>query len=207
MINGLLARKVGMTQIFEEDGTVIPVTVLEAGPVTVIQKRTAEKDGVNRAQVGFEPIPERKLNKPMKGHFKGQPAMRFLKEFQVEDIDQVEVGQVFDVSLFNAGEKVKITGKSKGRGFTGVVKRHGFGGYPASHGHRRGKRSTGAIGQCAFPARVFKGKKMAGQYGNTTVTEIGLQVVRVMPEHNAILIKGAIPGPNGGLITIAKSTR
>ncbi len=207
MINGLLARKVGMTQIFEEDGTVIPVTVLEAGPVTVIQKRTEEKDGINRAQVGFEPIPERKLNKPMKGHFKGQPAMRFLKEFQVEDINQVEVGQVFDVSLFNAGEKVKITGKSKGRGFAGVVKRHGFGGYPASHGHRRGKRSTGSIGQCAFPARVFKGKKMAGQYGNTTVTEIGLQVVRVMPEHNAILIKGAIPGPNGGLITIAKSTR
>ncbi|MGA1598874.1 MAG: 50S ribosomal protein L3 [bacterium] len=207
MIKGLLARKVGMTQIFEEDGTAVPVTVLEAGPVTVVQKRTLEKDGVNHAQVGFEPIPERKLNKPLKGHFKGLPAMRFLRDFDVEDIDQIEVGQTFDVSLFNEGEKVKVTGKSKGRGFTGVVKRHGFGGYPASHGHRRGKRSTGSIGQCAFPGRVFKNKKMAGRYGNVTVTEIGLQIVRIMPEHNAILIKGAVPGPNGGLITLRKSDR
>ncbi len=134
MLNGLLARKMGMTQIFEDDGTLLPVTVLQAGPMTVIQKKTIDKDGCDHVQVGFEEIPERKLNKPKKGHFKEKSPTRFLREFEVENIDQVEVGQVFDVDLFTEGESVAVSGNSKGKGFTGVMKRHGFHGQPATHG-------------------------------------------------------------------------
>ena len=137
MLNGLLARKIGMTQVFEEDGTALPVTVLKSGPITVVQKKTLEKDGCNHVQVGFEEIPERKVNKPIKGHFKAQAPTRILREFEVENIDEVEVGQVFDVSLFSEGESITVSGNSKGKGFTGVMKRHGFHGQPASHGHRR----------------------------------------------------------------------
>ncbi len=204
MINGMLARKVGMTQIFEDDGTVVPVTVLQAGPVTVIQKKTVEKDGVDQVQVGFEPIPDRKVNKPMKGHFKDQQATRILRDFKVEDIAAVEVGQTFDATIFSSGDKISVSGTSKGRGFSGVIKRHGFAGFPASHGHRENKRSTGSIGQRTFPGRVFKGKKMAGQYGNETVTQMCLTVARVLEDENAVLVRGAVPGPNGGLVTILK---
>lgn len=204
MINGMLARKVGMTQIFEDDGTVIPVTVLQAGPVTVIQKKTVEKNGVDQVQVGFEPIPERKVNKPMKGHFKDQQPMRILRDFKVEDISAVEVGQTFDASIFSEGEQISVSGTSKGRGFSGVIKRHGFSGFPASHGHRENKRSTGSIGQRTTPGRVFKGKKMAGQYGNETVTQMCLTIARVLADENAVLVRGAVPGPNGGLVTIIK---
>ena len=204
MINGMLARKVGMTQIFEDDGTVIPVTVLQAGPVTVIQKKTVEKNGVDQVQVGFEPIPERKVNKPMKGHFKDQQPMRILRDFKVKDISAVEVGQTFDASIFSEGEQIFVSGTSKGRGFSGVIKRHGFSGFPASHGHRENKRSTGSIGQRTTPGRVFKGKKMAGQYGNETVTQMCLTIARVLADENAVLVHGAVPGPNGGLVTIIK---
>ena len=204
MINGMLARKVGMTQIFEDDGTVVPVTVLQAGPVTVIQKKTVEKDGVDQVQVGFEPIPERKVNLPMRGHFKDQQPTRTLRDFKVEDISAVEVGQTFDATIFSAGEKISVSGTSKGRGFSGVIKRHGFSGFPASHGHRENKRSTGSIGQGTDPGRVFKGKKMAGQYGNTTVTQMCLTIARVLADENAVLVRGAVPGPNGRLVTILK---
>ena len=206
MLNGLLARKIGMTQIFLEDGTALPVTVLQSGAMTVIQKKNLEKDGCNHAQVGFEAIAERKVNKPIKGHFKGQAPTRFLREFEVEDLDKVTVGQVFDVNLFAEGESIAVSGNSKGKGFTGVMKRHNFGGQPASHGHR-GHRGTGSIGQCATPSRVFKGKKMHGRHGNSKVTQLGLKIVKIMKEEAIILVKGAVPGPNGGLVTILKSNR
>lgn len=206
MLNGLLGRKIGMTQIFEEDGTIIPVTVIQAGPVTVIQKKTEAQDGYDGVQVGFEEIPSRKVNKPIMGHFKNQQPKRFLKEFRTEEIEQIEVGQIFDLSMFEEGEKVAITGISKGRGFSGTIKRHNFGGQPASHGHR-GHRRTGSIGQCATPSRVFKGKKMAGQYGNKNVTVLGLQVQKIIPAQNLILIKGAVPGKNGGVVTLRKTAR
>jgi large subunit ribosomal protein L3 len=206
MLNGLLARKMGMTQIFQDDGTVQPVTVLQAGPMTVVQKKTKDKDGCDHVQVGFEEIPERKLNKPAKGHFKDNSPTRFLREFEVEDIDQVEVGQVFGVDLFTEGESVAVSGNSKGKGFTGVMKRHGFHGQPASHGHR-GHRGTGSIGQCATPSRVFKGKKMHGRHGNSKVTQLGLKIVIILTEEKIVLVKGSVPGPNGGLVKILKSNR
>ena len=206
MLNGLLARKMGMTQIFQDDGTVLPVTVLQAGPMTVVQKKTKDKDGCDHVQVGFEEIPARKLNKPAKGHFKDNSPTRFLREFEVEDIDQVEVGQVFGVDLFTEGESVAVSGNSKGKGFTGVMKRHGFHGQPASHGHR-GHRGTGSIGQCATPSRVFIGKKMHGRHGNSKVTQLGLKIVKIIAEEKIVLVRGSVPGPNGGLVKILKSNR
>ena len=205
MLDGMLARKVGMTQIFAEDGTVLPVTVLKVGPMTVIQKKTKAKDSYDSLQFGFESIEERKLNKPKKGHFKNQAPTRFLREFHTEKADQqVEVGQTFDLSIFKEGEKVDVTGRSKGRGFTGVVKRHHFGGQPATHGHR-GHRIPGSIGQRTFPGRVFKGKRLMGHHGDKNVTAIGLKVAKLIPTSNVMLVKGAIPGPNGGLVAIYKS--
>jgi large subunit ribosomal protein L3 len=206
MINGMLARKIGMSQIFQEDGTVIPVTVLQAGPMTVIQKKTKDRDGYESLQMGFEDFPERKINMPTKGHLKGQNPVRILREFRSQNHDSIEVGQQFDQSIFDEGEMVAVTGTSKGRGFAGVMKRHGFGGQPASHGHR-GKRIPGSIGQCAFPSRVFKGKRMAGQHGNARVTTQGLTIVKIIENERLVLIKGAVPGPNGGLVTINKAQK
>lgn len=210
MLNGLLGKKVGMTQIFTEEGERIPVTVIEAGPVTVTQKKTEAKEGYNAVQVGFDELNEakaRKVSKALKGHFGDVGPTRHLGEFAVEDMAAVEVGQKFDVSIFEAGQKVDVTGTSKGRGFQGVVKRHNFGGGPASHGHRRYKRGTGSIGQSAWPSRVFKNKKMPGQFGNETVTVQNLVIVEVKPEMNVILVKGAIPGPNGRLVTVQHAVK
>ena len=206
MLNGLLARKIGMTQIFEEDGTALPVTMLQSGPMTVVQKKTLEKEGCNHVQVGFEAIAERKVNKPIKGHFKTQTPTRFLRDFEVENIDEVEIGQVFDVNLFAEGESISVTGNSKGKGFTGVMKRHGFGGQPASHGHR-GHRGTGSIGQCATPSRVFKGKKMHGRHGNSKVTQLGLNIVKIIEDESIVLVKGAVPGPKNGLIFMSSAKK
>lgn len=203
MLHGILGRKIGMTQIFEENGTVIPVTVIQAGPVTVIQKKTEDIDGYNSVQIGFEEIAKRKTNKPELGHFKNQAPKRFLKEFSLDDISQVEVGHTFDTSIFQEGENVSVTGISKGKGFSGTIKRHNFSGQPASHGHR-GHRRTGSIGQCATPARVFKGKKMPGRYGNEKSTTLGLKVAKIISEENLILIKGAVPGKNGGIVSLKK---
>ncbi|MDA0288656.1 MAG: 50S ribosomal protein L3 [Proteobacteria bacterium] len=204
MISGMLARKIGMSQVFQDDGTMVPVTVLQVGPMTVTQKKSKDRDGYDGVQLGFEEIAERKLNRPTKGHLKGQTSVRILREFRAEDHDAVTVGQKFDHNIFSEGELVSVVGTSKGRGFAGVMKRHGFGGQPASHGHR-GKRLPGSIGQCAFPARVFKGRKMGGQYGNTQVTTQGLAIVKIIDNERLVLIKGAVPGPNGGLVTIRKS--
>ena len=203
MLNGILGRKIGMTQVFEKDGTTVPVTVVRVGPATVIQKKTKEHEGYDSAQVGYEEIEVRKVNLAQMGHFKDQTPKRFLKEFRVADISQVEVGQVFDQSIFQEGEKIMVTGVSKGKGFAGTIKRHNFHGQPASHGHR-GHRRTGSIGQCATPARVFKGKKMPGQYGNKNVTVSGLKVTRIIPDQNLLLLQGAVPGKNGGVVTLRK---
>mgnify|MGYP003969277599 FL=1 len=209
MLNGLLGKKLGMTQHFTEEGECIPVTVIQTGPVTVIQKKTIEKDGYEAVQVGFEPVKENKVKnfaKPLKKHFKDQTLTRYLKEFSTDKIAEIEVGQVFDVSLFEKGERIDVTGTSKGRGFTGVFKRHNFHGGCASHGHRL-HRGTGSIGQSATPAKVFKGKKMHGQHGNQTKTTQGLQVVDINKDLNIILVKGGIPGANGRLVEVKKTSK
>ncbi len=208
MLQGLIGTKLGMTQVFTEEGTRIPVTVIQAGPVTVIQKKTVETDGYNALQVGFKPYNEakvRKQTKARKGHFAEQTPTQFLREFRCETVEDIEVGQTFDTSIFEVGSKVDVMGTSKGRGFSGVVKRYNFAGGPASHGHRLGRKS-GSIGQ-ADPARVFKNKKMAGQYGNVRVTTMSLEVIDIKPELNAILVKGAIPGATGGMVTISKAAK
>ncbi len=209
MLNGLLGKKVGMTQFFTEDGERVPVTVVQSGPVTVIQKKTVEKDGYQAVQVGFEEVvksKEKNITKPLKGHYKDQKPTKLLREFKVENIDEIEVGQTFDVSLFEKGEIVDVSGTSKGRGFTGVMKRHNFSGGPAAHGHRF-NRGTGAIGQSATPAKIFKNKKMPGQYGNVRATTQGLEIVDINKDLNVLLIKGAIPGPNGRFVEVRRTTK
>ena len=204
MIQGMLGRKIGMTQIFTEEGEKVMVTLVETGPVTVVQVKNMETDGYESVQVGYDPITkEKKINLPMRGHFKDVQPMKHLREFPVEDIAAVEVGQTFDLSIFSEGEKVNVAGISKGRGFQGVIKRHNFSGGPESHGSRFHRR-PGSIGNRTFPGRVFKGKKMAGHMGNQRVTVRNLEITRVIPEKNLLLIRGAIPSHNGALVEIRK---
>ncbi|MDT8445378.1 MAG: 50S ribosomal protein L3 [bacterium] len=210
MLNGLLGKKVGMTQVFTEEGERVPVTVIQAGPVTVTQKKTEEKEGYNAVQVGFDELNDakaRKVTKALLGHFGDLKPTRHLHEFAAEDMAAVEIGQSFDVTIFEKGQKVDVSGTSKGRGFSGVIKRHGFAGGPGGHGHRRMLRSTGSIGQSAWPSRVFKNKKMPGQYGNAAVTVQNLEIVEIRPEMNAILVRGAVPGPNGRLVAIKHAVK
>ncbi len=205
MIHGLLGRKIGMTQIFTERGERIPVTLVEAGPVRVVQIKTKEKDGYESVQVGFDVIrKEKKIKRPMAGHFRNVPPTRHLREFAVDDIGAVEVGQTFDLTIFSEGERVNVAGISKGRGFQGVVKRYNFAGGPASHGSHF-HRTTGSIGNRTNPGKVFRGKRMPGQMGNKRVTVRNLEITRVLPEKNLLLIKGAIPSHNGALVEIRKS--
>ncbi len=204
VVTGILGRKVGMTTIFDEEGRAIPVTVIKAGPCYIVQRRTVGKDGYSAVQLGFEEIPERKANKPMLGHFKkaGVKPCRFLQEFRIPSEAEVKVGDVVTVAIFQKGDKVKVTGTSKGRGFAGVMKRWGFSGYPDSHGahfHRK-PASHGPQG----PQRVIPGARLPGHYGNETVTVRGLTVMDVIPERNLLVIKGSVPGPNGGLVRIEK---
>lgn len=209
MLKGLLGKKVGMTQVFTADGARVPVTVIQAGPVTVIQKKTKEKDGYEAVQVGFEELKENKAKKQPKavqGHFKEQAVTRHLHEFAADDLNQIEVGQTFDVKIFAAGQKVDVIGTSKGRGFAGLVKRHHFAGGPESHGHRF-HRTSGSIGQSAWPSRVFKNMRMAGHMGNAQVTVQNLEIVEINEEMNVILVKGAIPGPNGRLVQIQRTAK
>ena len=209
MLNGLFGKKVGMTQLFTEDGDRVPVTVVKADPITVIQKKTKDKDGYEAVQVGVEELTEakkRNVTTPLKGHFKDQKLTRYLREITAVDHEGIEVGQAADVSIFAKGDLVDVTGTSKGRGFSGVMKRHNFAGGPASHGHRF-NRGTGAIGQSASPAKIFKNKKMPGQYGNATVTIQRLEVVDVNTDLNVLLIKGAIPGPNGRLVEVKRTLK
>lgn len=207
MSAGLIGKKVGMTQIFNEDGVSIPVTVIEAGPCFIIQKKSAEKDGYCAVQIGFEQK-RKNVRKPEAGHFKsaGKGIFRRLKEFRVneKDLQGLNLGDELKADLFKVGEKVKVTGFTKGRGFTGVVKRWNFSGGSDSHGskfHRKG----GAVGQNVHPGKIWKGKRMAGRYGNEQVTIKNLEVVKIYPEKNLLLLKGAIPGAAGGVVYIKKS--
>ncbi|MDF1613457.1 50S ribosomal protein L3 [Desulfurivibrio dismutans] len=205
---GLLGKKMGMTRIFSEAGTAIPVTVIEAGPCVVLQKKTLAKEGYNAIQVGFGAKKKQRLNKPEKGHTKaaGKGGFYHIKEFQVADPDAYELGQEISMTeVFNVGELVDIRARSKGRGFQGVVKRHGFKGGRATHGsmfHRR----PGAIGCSAWPSRVIKGKKMPGQMGDEFVTKKNCTIIDIRPEQNVLVLKGGVPGAKEGLVQIYKKS-
>ncbi|WP_029893977.1 50S ribosomal protein L3 [Desulfohalovibrio reitneri] len=203
---GILGRKVGMTRIFSEDGTITPVTVLEAGPCPVVQIKTADKDGYTALQVGHGEVAERKLNKPGKGHQAkaGQGFFRDLREFRFDGASEYEVGSELTVEMFKPGERVKVTGTSKGKGFQGVMKRHNFAGSRASHGAEKVHRAPGAVGHCTFPSKIFKNKKMPGHMGDRKVTYKNLEIVDVRPEDNVILVKGQVPGAKGGLVMVRK---
>ncbi|HFC98394.1 MAG TPA: 50S ribosomal protein L3 [Thermosulfurimonas dismutans] len=210
MVEGLIGRKLGMTRIFNEAGEVIPVTVLEVGPCTVVQVKTVETDGYNAVQLGFMPRKLTKFNKPMRGHFLKaglDHGFYILREFRVEDASQFKPGQVLTLESLGVekGIRVDVTGKSKGRGFTGAIKRWGFSRQPMSHGAKQVHRKPGSSGPSTFPGRVIKGKKMPGHYGNETVTVKNLLVAEVIPDKNLLLVKGAVPGwPNGWVMVYFK---
>lgn len=206
-MKGILGKKLGMTQVFNDQGMVIPVTVIEAGPCVVVQKKTVENDGYSAVQLGFEPRAERRVNKPLRGHFAkaGVKPFHYLREIRVENPDDYQVGQEIKVDVFAAGDLVDVKGISKGKGFAGGVKRHGFGRGPMAHGSKYHRRpgSLGAKG----PARVFKGRKLPGHMGHRTVTVQNLEVVKTIPERNLLLVKGAVPGPRKGLLVITKAKK
>lgn len=206
---GIIGRKLGMTQVFLEDGSVIPVTVVEAGPCSVVQKKTREKDGYNALQLGFMPKKVERVNRPIAGHFKkaGAAPCYHLMELRIEDVGGYEVGQEVTLSLFKPGDVVDVTGVSKGRGFAGVVKRYGFHGSPGSHGTHEYFRHGGSIGQNSFPAHTFKGLRMPGQYGNRKVTIQNIRVVDVKEDQNLILLQGGVPGSRNGLILIRSAVK
>lgn len=208
MQKGILGKKVGMTQVFDDDGNVIPVTVIEAGPVKVVQKKTLEKDGYQAIQVGFEDKKPNRVNKPEKGHFDkaGVEYKKYLREFRLDDVDGYEVGQEIKVDVFKPGDKVDVTGISKGKGFQGVIKRWNQRRGPMSHGSKY-HRGVGSMGGSSFPSRTFKGKKLPGRMGGRRVTVLNLEVVKVDSEHNLLLVKGAVPGPKGGLLIIKDSVK
>lgn len=209
MKKGIIGKKLGMTQIFAEDGSVIPVTVIEAGPCPITQKKTVETDGYEAVQLAFEDIREKLVNKPLAGHFKkaGVSAKRHLKEFRLDDISALNVGDVVAADTFAAGEKVDITGTTKGHGYSGVVKRWGCHKLRMTHGVGPVHRQPGSMGANSSPSRIFKNKKMAGQYGNVQATALNLEVVRVDAEKNLIAVKGAVPGSRGGIVFIRNTVK
>ena len=209
MKKAIIGKKLGMTQIFAENGAVVPVTVIEAGPCVVTQKKTTETDGYNAIQVGYEDVSEKHVNKPAKGHFAkaGVSAKKHLKEFRLEDADKYEVGNVIAVDTFAAGEKVDVTGITKGHGYSGAVKRWGHHMLQATHGTGPIHRQVGSMGANSTPSRVFKNKKMAGQYGNEKLTVLNLEVIKVDAEKNLIAVKGAVPGARGGIVVIRDSVK
>lgn len=206
---GLLGRKIGMTQVYEPDGTALPVTVIEAGPCTVLQVRSKERDGYEAVQLGFADKPRRLATKPERGQVAqvGAEPKRFVRELRAEGMPKVGAGDVLTVDVFKDVARVDVVGISKGRGFTGVMKRHHFGGLRATHGVKRKHRSGGSIGASADPARVMKGKKMAGRSGGVRSTVRYLKVVRVDLENNLLLVCGGVPGPNGGFLIIRETNR
>ncbi len=203
----IMGIKIGMTQIFDKDDKAVPVSIVEAGPCTVLQKKKQETDGYNAIQVGFYNLKEKMVNKPQKGHFKkaNVKPLRHIKEFRLDDVDNYEIGQEIKADIFEAGEAIDVTGTSKGKGFAGGVKRHNFARGAMGHGSKYHRRpgSLAAKG----PARVFKGRKLPGRLGGERVTVQGLEVVRVYPERNLILVKGSIPGPKKGLVIIRNSVK
>lgn len=203
MVTTILGRKLGMTQVWGEGENLVPVTVIEAGPCVITQVKTAKKDGYDAVQIGFGDIAERKVNKPMAGHFAkaGVDAKRHLMEVRLDEGDAFKAGDTITVDAFAEAKSVHVTGTSKGKGFAGTIKRHGFGGGPGGHGSHF-HRAPGSVGQCATPARVFKGKKLPGHMGSETVTVRNLDVVKIDAEQNLLLVKGAVPGAKGALLTI-----
>jgi len=207
MIHGLLGKKLGMSQIFDETGNVIPVTIVEAGPCYITQLKTTETDGYNALQIGFE-RQRKNVKKPMQGHFKKSkvPYQRHLRELRIPEFfqfntDEYQLGSMLTVNIFEAGDVIDVVGKTKGKGFQGTIKRHNFSRGPESHGSMNVRR-PGAIGQCAYPSRVFKGKKMSGQMGNKIHTVKNLEIVRVDEENNLLFIRGGIPGSNGTIVFV-----
>jgi large subunit ribosomal protein L3 len=208
-IKGILGEKLGMTQVWDENNRVVPVTVVKAGPNVVTQVRTSDSDGYESVQLAFGEIDPRKVNKPLKGHFAKAEVTprRHMVELRTADAGEYTLGQEITAEVFEAGVKVDVTGKSKGKGFAGVMKRHNFKGLGAGHGVQRKHRSPGSIGGCATPGRVFKGMRMAGRMGNERVTTQNLTVHAVDAEKGLLLIKGAVPGPNGGLILVRTAAK
>lgn len=208
MKKGILGKKLGMTQVFAEDGTLIPVTVVEAGPCVVTQIKTQEKDGYNAIQLGFGNIREKLVNKPLKGHFEkaGVPLRRYLREFKFENVNEYQVGDEIKADIFANGDRVDVVGKSKGKGFAGSIKRWNQHRGPMSHGSKY-HRGPGSMGATTSPGRVFKSKKLPGRMGNERVTIQNLEVVKVDAERNLLLIKGSVPGPKGSMLIIKESVK
>jgi large subunit ribosomal protein L3 len=207
-VKGILGAKLGMTQVWD-NGRVVPVTVVQAGPCVVTQVRTADKDGYQAVQLAYGAIDPRKVNRPETGHFatSGAAPRRHLVELRTTDASEYTLGQEVTVEAFTPGQAIDVTGKTKGKGFAGVMKRHGFGGLRGSHGVERKHRSPGSIGACATPGRVFKGVRMAGRMGGVRYTAQNLTIQAVDPENNLILVKGAIPGPKGGLVLLRTAAK
>jgi large subunit ribosomal protein L3 len=207
-MKGIVGKKVGMTQIFTEAGDVVPVTVIEAKPMVVVQKKTVETDGYNAIQVGFGEIKEKNINQPKKGHYAkaGVAYKRVLKEFALEDVEAFELGQEISVAVFAEGDHIDATGISKGKGFSGTIKRHNQSRGPMSHGSHY-HRAPGSMGSSSSPSRVFKGKKLPGQMGHVKVTVQNLEIVKVDEENNMLLVKGAVPGPKGGMLTLKATVK
>ncbi|MBQ7095973.1 MAG: 50S ribosomal protein L3 [Clostridia bacterium] len=209
MKKGIIGKKIGMTQVFDEIGNVIPVTVIQAGPCTVVQKKTVENDGYASLQLGYQDVSEKKVTKPMKGHFDkaGVGYKKVLKEFRLEDTDNYNVGDVITADAFEVGSAVDVTGISKGKGFAGTIKRYGGHRTPMTHGGGPVHRHAGSMGACSSPSRIFKGKKMPGHMGVVQVTVQNLDVVKVDVENNLLVVKGAIPGPKGSIVTVKNTVK
>lgn len=209
-MTGLIGKKIGTTHLFASDGTVVPVTVIQTGPCFVVQKKEAQRDGYDAVQLGFGVKKAQRVNKALQGHLRraGKGAFEVLREFRSEDVSKFEVGQEIKVAeVFKVGDRIDVTGTSKGRGFTGVIKRWGFGGFPASHGTHEYFRHGGSIGNRSFPGRVFKGKRMAGQWGNERVSVQNLEVVDVRGEDHLLLVKGSVPGPKRGVVLVRRAVK
>ncbi|HEX2260175.1 MAG TPA: 50S ribosomal protein L3 [Candidatus Binatia bacterium] len=209
-MTGLIGKKIGMTQFYNADGNVVPVTLIQTGPCVVVQKKESTKDGYNALQVGFGRKKSQRVNKPEQGHMAkaGKGAFEVLREFRLDDVSKYQVGQEIKAGdLFKAGDRVDVSGTSKGHGFTGVIKRWSFGGFPGSHGTHEYFRHGGSIGNRSFPGRVRKGKKMAGHWGNEQISVQNLEVVDIRPEADLILIKGAVPGARQGIVVVRQAMK
>jgi large subunit ribosomal protein L3 len=206
MFTGIIGRKIGMTQLFQESGETVAVTAIQAGPSVITQIKSKDRDGYDAIQVGFieTKVKQSQLSSPEKGHLQGLENVRYLREFRTDDISSVKRGDKVDVGFLKQGDLINIIGLSKGRGFAGVVKRHHFAGGPKTHGQTDRHRAPGSIGATTFPGRVLKGKRMAGHMGNRRVSARNLEVIQADPERNLLLVKGAVPGANGGLLVIEK---
>ncbi len=209
MKKGIIGKKIGMTQVFDEQGRVIPVTVIQAGPCVVVQKKTEEKDGYNSVQLGYGDLKEKHATKPLQGHFKkaGVELKKVLREFRLEAAADMNVGDVVDVDTFAAGDSVDVTGISKGKGYAGTIKRYGGHRTPMTHGGGPVHRHAGSMGACSSPSRIFKGKKLPGHMGAVRVTVQNLDVVKVDTENHLLVIKGAIPGPKGSVVTVKNTVK